>query len=192
MKMEKYFSNKFKYPNLIIFFLFGFLTYFLFKAGIYQKLVLRLEDFGYLGAFLAGMFFISTFTAIPAATVLFLFAERFDNLPFLALVAGAGAVLGDYFVFRFVKDGLADELKGILKHIGGGGLLRVHWIAHTKYFGWLGPVLGALIIASPLPDELGVGLLGIYKMENKKFILLSFILNTIGIFALLSVLKNIN
>ena len=113
----KHFSDKFKYPNLILFFLFSFLTFFLFKIGSFQEWVLRLEDFGYLGAFLAGMFFVSTYTTIPATAVLFLFAESFDNLLALSLVAGAGAVLGDYFVFRFVKDGLADELGGIFKHI---------------------------------------------------------------------------
>lgn len=185
-----HFSNKFKYPNLAFIFFSSFLTYFLYKAGIFQDLVSRLENFGYIGVFFAGMFFISTYTTIPATAVLFIFADKFDFWN-LVLVSGAGASLGDYFIFRYVKDGLADELKDIFKRIGGNGFLRVHWIAHTKYFGWLGPVLGALIIASPLPDELGVGLLSIYKMENKKFVLLSFFLNTIGILFLLSVLRNI-
>jgi uncharacterized membrane protein YdjX (TVP38/TMEM64 family) len=43
-------------------------------------------------------------------------------------------------------------------------------------------VLGAIIIASPLPDEMGVGLMGISKLKTSQFILLSFVLNAIGIF----------
>jgi len=46
--------------------------------------------------------------------------------------------------------------------------------------------VGALIIISPLPDELGVSLMGISKLKWYRFLLLSFTLNTLGIFFLLS------
>ena len=38
-----------------------------------------------------------------------------------------------------------------------------------------------LVIASPLPDEIGVSLLGISKIKLYKFIIISFIFNTIGV-----------
>ena len=59
-------------------------------------------------------------------------------------------------------------------------------LIHTKYFSWTLPVLGAVIIASPLPDEMGVGLMGISKLKTSQFILLSFVLNSIGIFIIVS------
>ena len=48
------------------------------------------------------------------------------------------------------------------------------------------PVIGAIIIASPLPDELGVSLMGMSQMKASRFILLSYILNSIGIFLVVS------
>jgi hypothetical protein len=56
----------------------------------------------------------------------------------------------------------------------------------TPYFGWLAPVVGALVIASPLPDELGITLLGIARLRNWQFVVLSFIFNFAGIFAIVS------
>lgn len=47
-------------------------------------------------------------------------------------------------------------------------------------------ILAGFIIASPLPDEIGVSLLassGIISM--KKFSVISYVLNTLGIFAIL-------
>ena len=40
---------------------------------------------------------------------------------------------------------------------------------------------GGLILASPLPDELGVAVLGFSKMRLKYFALLSFVFNFLGI-----------
>lgn len=177
-----------KYPNLVIFFSIVFMTILFFYNGALQGWIEELEGLGYVGVILAGMFFVSTFTVLPAAAVLTFLSKDLD-VAAMSLFAGLGAMIGDYLIFRFVKDDLAKELKLIFRQVGGNNIFKFHRIIHTKYFAWLGPVIGALIIASPLPDELGVGLLGIYQVENKKFILLSYIMNTIGIFLLLSVAK---
>lgn len=179
------FKNEYRYPNLTILFSMIVLTYLLYRSGGLSQMVLGLEGFGYLGVFLVGMFFVSTFTVAPATTLLFLMLEKF-SIPELALIGGVGSVLGDYIIFRFVEEGLVGELKEIFHRVGGDSIFKAHWIAHTKYFVWLGPVIGAIIIASPFPDELGIGLLGMYKMDGKRFILLSWILDTLGIFLLLS------
>lgn len=183
--MNQIFKNQYKYPNLLTLFSIIVMTYLLYRGGALNQMVLGLEGLGYLGVFLVGMFFVSTFTAAPATTLLFLMLEKF-SIPEVALIAGIGSVLGDYIIFRFVDDGLVGELKEVFHKVGGDSIFRAHWIAHTKYFIWLGPVIGAIMIASPLPDELGIGLLGIYKLDNKKFLLLSWVLNTMGIFILLS------
>ena len=47
-------------------------------------------------------------------------------------------------------------------------------------------MIGAIIIASPFPDEIGVSLMGISKMKTYQFILISFLLNAIGIFLVVS------
>lgn len=184
------FKNEYKYPNLTILFSVIVMTYLMHRSGALSQMVLGLESLGYLGVFLVGMFFVSTFTVAPATTLLFLMLDKF-SIPEIALIGGIGSVVGDYIIFRFVEEGLVGELKEIFHKVGGDSIFRVHWIAHTKYFVWLGPVIGAMIIASPFPDELGIGLLGMYKMDGKKFILLTWILDTFGIFMLLSAVNAI-
>lgn len=174
-----------QYPNLAIFFSVLILTYLFSQTGFFDQIIESLGVFGYFSAFVVGIFFVSTFTVVPATALLFLLGESL-NIPAVAVLAGLGAVIGDYTIFKFVKDDLSDELKSVFRKVGGENLLRFHWVIHTKYFVWLGPVLGAILIASPFPDEMGVGLLGIYKLGDKQFAALSFILNSIGIFLLLS------
>ncbi|MDP3800322.1 MAG: hypothetical protein Q8Q90_02755, partial [bacterium] len=50
-----------------------------------------------------------------------------------------------------------------------------------SFLRWFTPFLGALIIASPFPDELGLVLMGLSKTNTKVFIPVSFGLNFIGI-----------
>jgi len=58
--------------------------------------------------------------------------------------------------------------------------------ACCEELGWTLPVIGAIIIASPFPDEIGVSLVGISKIKTYQFLLVSFILNAIGIFLVVS------
>ncbi len=183
-------NDNLQYPNLAIFFSILFLTFLFSQTGLMDQIVESLGVFGYFSAFAVGIFFVSTFTVVPATALLFLMGETL-NIPAVSVLAGLGAVVGDYTIFKFVKDDLTDELKSVFRRVGGEDLTRFHFIIHTKYFAWLGPVLGAILIASPLPDELGVGLLGVYKLDDRQFALLSFILNTIGIFLLLSSIEAI-
>lgn len=180
-----------KYPNLTIFFVIIIFTIILYQTGILNYWVKSLERLGYVGIILVGMFFVSTFTVTPAGTILILMMEDF-NILLISILAGFGGMLGDYFIFRFVKDGLVGELKIIFERVSGNGFRKIGEILHTGYFAWLGPFVGAIIIASPLPDELGIGLLGIYKLNDKKFALITFVLDTVGIFILLSAVKAIS
>jgi hypothetical protein len=137
---------------------------------------------GYLGAFIVGMFFVSTFTVAPSMVVLFFLADTLNPL-YVAPIAGAGAVLGDFLIFRFFKDRVFDEIKPVFMNFGGSHLSRLF---ATPYFAWLAPVFGALIIASPLPDEIGVGLLGATRIKWWQFLILAFTLNSIGILVIIT------
>jgi len=152
----------------------------------FHALLLNLGSFGYLGAFIAGMLFVSTFTVATGAVILLVLAEKLSPLE-IGIIAGFGAVLGDFTIFKFVKDGLANEIQEVYKKIDhNNNLLK---LLHTKYFSWMFPVLGAIVIASPLPDEIGVSLLGIGKMKTYQFLIFSFILNAVGIFIVVSASK---
>ncbi len=44
------------------------------------------------------------------------------------------------------------------------------------------PFIGAVVIASPLPDEAGISLLGMSKIRPWQFFVVTFALNALGIF----------
>lgn len=171
-----------KYKNLTFWFISIVVLALLFRNDFFHSWLLNLGDYGYLGAFFAGMLFVSTFTVTIGAFILFILTESLNPLE-IGAIAGLGAVVGDIAIFHLVRDNIATEIAEIYERVGGKHLTK---ILHTKYFSWTLPVLGALIIASPLPDELGVSLMGIAKMKTYKFIILSFILNSIGIFLIVS------
>ena len=105
----------------------------------------------------------------------------------MALIAGFGAVLGDYLIFRFLKDRVFEELKPIFKTLHDSFLIQFF---KTPFFIWLLPLLGAAIIASPFPDELGIGILGLSKMNNWQFLAILFLLHTIGIFMVVTIARS--
>lgn len=158
------------------------LFFYLTQTPIVDRIIQEVGALGYIGAFITGVFFVSTFTAVPAGYILFNLADHLHPIE-VALMAGAGAMLGDYIVFRLVRDRVFDELKPIfsrLHHPYLGALFR------TPYFAWFLPVLGAIIIASPLPDEAGVSMLGLSKIKKWQFFTVTFLLNAVGIFLIVS------
>ena len=144
-----------------------------------------IKNLGYLGAFIVGIFFVSTFTVVPASVVLINLAKELSIME-VSLLAGLGGVVGDYIIFRFLRDRVFDEIKPVFMKFGS---LRLSHLLSTPYFAWMAPVVGALIIASPLPDEIGITLLGISKLKNWQFLTLSLALNCAGIFIILSIAK---
>ncbi len=172
----------YRYKNLTLLIISFVLALFLSRQEAFHNFLLNLGDLGYIGAFLAGILFVSTFTISTGAVILLVLAEKLSPIE-LGIIAGAGAVIGDLLIFKFVKDNLISEVEPIYNQLGGKHLTS---LLHTKYFSWSLPVIGAIIIASPLPDEIGVSLLGISKMKTFKFLIISFILNAIGIFLIVS------
>ena len=178
--IEKYKHWKLKNTFLLIVsvvVLFYFSDSPFIRNGIHE-----IGELGLFGAFLAGIFFVSTFTVAPASIVLFYLAKELDPLGVI-ISAGVGAMLGDYIIFHFFKDKVLGELEPVFMKLGGSHISRLF---STPYFAWLAPVFGAIIIASPFPDEIGIGLLGIAKIKNWQFLILSFILNSFGIFFIIA------
>lgn len=166
-----------KRKNLLVLFLTVGLAFWLSRQGFFQEAVLALGNFGIIGAFLAGILFASSFTISFSIAALLALAKVWPPL-LIAPVAGAGAVIGDLLVFRLVRDELVSDLEWMYKELGGGHLTK---LLHTRYFLWTLPIIGALIIALPFPDEVGITLLGITAMSTRRFVTASFILNTVGI-----------
>jgi hypothetical protein len=174
--IETYKSWRYKNTGLLIISVVVF--FYLAGTPFVERIIAAMGSLGYIGSFIAGIFFVSTFTVAPAGIVLYHLAELLNPLG-VALSAGIGAVIGDFIIFRFFKDHVFEELMPIFRKLGDHPILR---ILSTPYFAWILPVLGAFIIASPFPDEIGIGLMGISRMKSWQFLILAFVLNATGIF----------
>lgn len=174
-----------KYLNLFFVGLSLVFAFYLSRMETFHTFLLQLGNLGYIGAFIGGALFVSTFTVATGALILLIFAEKLSPVE-IGIIAALGAVLTDLTIFRILQDDLLEDLQDVYNHFGGR---RLSFLLHTKYFRWTLPVIGALIIASPLPDEIGVSLMGLSKMSTGKFMVISFVLNFIGIFTVISLLS---
>ena len=130
-----------------------------------------------IGAFICGIFFASTFT-VAIATSFFLSFSQTHNPLVIAAVGGFGAFVGASLIFKFLKDDLVRDFEYLEKHFPQ---ITAKRIIHSKLIFWFAPIVAALMIASPLPDEIGLIVLAGIKLKYKHFVLLSYFLNTVGI-----------
>jgi hypothetical protein len=149
------------------------------ESGVMELLRGVPERWTLFAAFVSGIGFASAFFAAPATVAIFHFAK---TVPFwhVAVVAAWGAMVGDSMIFRFLKDGLVDDFRFFLEE--EGTKRRLAALFRSKIFHWISAFVAALIIASPLPDEIGLALFGVLRFDLKRFLPISFALNFLGIF----------
>ena len=174
-------SNGFLLEDIAIIFLSIVLAVILVKTDALTKILTSSEELEIIGSFIAGFFFTSVLTTAPAIVTLGEIAQV-NSVVSTAFFGAIGAMLGDLVIFRFIKDRLSDHLAEIVRHEGGGKRLKA--LFRIKLFRWLTFLAGGLILASPLPDELGISLLGLAHMKTSWFMPLSFAFNFIGILAI--------
>ena len=166
------------YHNTALLVLSLIIFFFLANTVFVKDTITNIGSLGYLGAFVAGICFVSIFTLAPASVVLFNLANQLNPLE-VAIVAGFGAVFGNYLIFRYIKNTVYRELKPLFMHHGAKPLIKLF---KSPHFAWMIPILGAIIIASPLTDEIGMDLIGLSKIKTWQFLVITFLLNTVGIF----------
>ncbi|MDO8487654.1 MAG: hypothetical protein Q7S45_05140 [Candidatus Curtissbacteria bacterium] len=178
-----------KHKNLLLLLVGLVIAAFLYKYEPFHAFLLHIGELGYLGAFIAGILYDFTVTVGTSIVILLVLAEKLPAIG-LGAFAATGAILGDYIIFRLVKDNLAKELAPLLetieKDLGTKRLKTLRHIARTRYFHWMMPVVAAMVIGSPFPDEIAFGLMGMTKIKTYQVFLLSAIFNFIGIMLILS------
>jgi hypothetical protein len=162
-----------------IFFIFvgASIALFLSRIGVIDGLITLLGH-NEIAAFIAGMFFTSVFTIAPASVALGHIALHTQSL-LVVLWGSLGAVFGDLLLFYFIRDRFSDD---IMNSFGSKMIRHILASFHVGFFKWIAPVLGAAIIASPLPDEFGITLLGFSKTRTLGLIPISFLGNILGIY----------
>ncbi|MEK7212037.1 MAG: hypothetical protein AAB731_05415 [Patescibacteria group bacterium] len=156
------------------------------KTDVIGRVLTATRGLEIFSSFMAGIFFVSVFTVAPATVVLGELAQA-NGVLLVAFFGGLGALFGDYIIYRFMKDRIAADFDFLLEH----RMERLKGIFRRKIFRWMVPFLGALIVASPFPDELGIAMMGIFKVKPGYFIPLSFFLNAAGILIIGLIAKTI-
>lgn len=147
------------------------------QSGALERFVIAVGELRLLGSFVAGILFTSVFTAAPATVLLGELAQA-NSAWMVALTGALGAVAGDYLIFHFIRDRFSHDIFDLLRQ---HGYRRVGRIVRLRSSRWVLGVVGMIIIASPLPDELGVTLLGFSRAKRRFFLPLSFTANFLGI-----------
>jgi uncharacterized membrane protein YdjX (TVP38/TMEM64 family) len=181
-------NSKWRYRNTALLAASVVLLLIFADHAIVRGFLSGISGLGYLAIFLSGFFIVSTFTIVPATLLLAELAKSYGFWE-LAIFATLGAILGDFIIFKFVRDTVSDELDPLIKFIAQEKHLKR--LFHTPLFIWITPVIGAAIIASPLPDELGLGILGMQRMTTLRFLALVTVLDFLGVMLLLSVLRTL-
>ncbi len=166
----------------------AFLAIILGQSDIFRNFLAASQEIRFLGSFIAGIFYTSMFTTVPATVIIVLLA-RSTPLSELAILGGLGAALGDLLIFRFLRDTISEDISYFFRRYGSRRFI------HSQASKLARPALvalGAVIIASPLPDEIGLTMMGVSKIPTVLFLPISFVLNALGILVIGLVAHSIN
>ena len=184
--LHKHF-HRLKHPKILILIGTIIFAYIIFKGRNFGPFHDFLTEIGYLGYLIAGGFYAYGFTAAPSTAVLLAIAKQ-QNLFFGALIAGIGALIGDLIIFFLIKYPLNKEIKEIKREKIVKFLEKEEDRIFGKYKRYALAAFAGILIATPLPTEIGITLLStIRRMSLKKFMIIAYILHTLGIFIILSI-----
>ncbi len=153
------------------------LTVFLLQSNIIHQFLESSREVFLLSAFIGGLFFSSALTTAPAIAILYLLGQDYNPI-LVSIVAAAGSVMADILIFKLIRDNLISDLEIL---VDTKEKLQLHHFFYSKILHLPLIVLSALIIASPLPDELGISILATIKFKMRHFYVFSFLMNFLGI-----------
>jgi uncharacterized membrane protein YdjX (TVP38/TMEM64 family) len=133
-----------------------------------------------LQSFVAGLFFTSAFTTAPAIAILAKLGSA-HHPAIVALVGALGSVAGDLIIFYFIRTRVSSDVSFLLSK---AKTRRIKHFFERPFARFSLAAVGALVIASPLPDEIGLAMMGLSGMKIRFFVLISYIFNAVGIYAI--------
>lgn len=157
----------------------------LIDSALVVSVIHTIDEFGYVSGLLAGALSVSFFTAAPALVLLVDLAQFSDPL-LLAVLVALGSVVGDWLIIKFFEERIFTELGPAIEKLK---LRRIKRALERPYGKWVLVLIGAVFVSSPLPDEVGLALMGVSK-ANRLFVLsICFLLNFIGAFIVILAAK---
>ncbi len=178
---------KYKYVKLIILTITITLAYHIFREQSVFNYVNNFQALSYLGVFIAGILYVFLFSA-PFGIGYFV-ALIPSNLYLAAIIGGLGATVADILIFKFIKISFEHEIDEVEHHpVFKKFSHRLKTKLKAKVRLYLMYLLAGFIIATPLPDEVGILMLaGLKKINLFWFGVIAFITHTIVIGLLLGI-----
>ena len=174
-------SNSLLIHDFLMIFFGAVIAFLLVKTGLLDLIIDSTKGYYVLASFVSGIFFTSIFTIVPSS-VSFVHISEYAPIQEIAFFGGLGAMCGDLILFFFIRDRFTEDLMNTIKPSTLKHILKSF---HFGFLKWLSPLIAAFIIASPLPDEFGITLLGMSKVRTAVLMPLSFIMNMFGIYVLI-------
>lgn len=166
-----------RYRYIVMFTISLIATVFILANATVVSFLSEAGKWDYLGAFVLGFFYTHSLSSPPAAAAFFLVSKHLN--PFVAAgLGGFGAMIADFFIFKFFKTDILPEARLLAED------LRIPRIKSPKLAHMIhkaAPFIAGFFIASPLPDEIGAALFGVIEYDTRKFLLISWICNTLGL-----------
>lgn len=153
----------------------------LVEAPEFRSFVDSNLQIGVLSAFFAGIFFTSAVTS-PIGIAMFLLLGQNHHPLLMAFIGAFGSAVGDSLILRFIGVKILDDIHVFTQPLKKRVKLLHAFNHHLPTLPAV--ILASLIIASPLPDELGITLLAAIKMKPVTFIIFSYVINFLGILAI--------
>lgn len=180
MAKRKRAKRETRVPAKLALFLLALMTAFWIGTSEYPKLFLdQLLPFKLLAVFGAGMLYASFLTA-PLSVAFLVVLAGYVNPWQMALFGGLGAMTTDVLIIRTLR-----RLFGLAQQVSSSRIFRqAEKVFRALHLDFLALVAGAVIVASPLPDELGLLLIGASRLSSVQLVLLTFCLNSLGIWAI--------
>ena len=175
----------FHYPKLLILIISIAVAYYVFSRPGVMDWVGGLNSLSYVGILIAGIMLAFGFSA-PFSVGFFIAAQP-SSLLLATLIGGFGAMIGDLLIFKTIKWSFMDEFKRLektktIKFIeqkikNNKNILIKHYLLYA---------FAGIMIATPLPDEIGVSMLaGLTTIKPAVLSVISFVLHSLAIFLIL-------
>lgn len=136
----------------------------------------------YASSFAVGMLYAFGVTTAAAVAGFFLLGRTVDPVA-LALLGALGAVASNYLVYRFIRHKIADYMDSLASRYMRVNLhiMRMRVQKHP-FLRHIVPIFAGIMLASPLPSEMAIGIFAAIKFEMKRFLVYTFAFNLLSIF----------
>ncbi len=183
---------RYKYPKLLVFMITIIIAITFFYEWMHSSIIHNfLLSLWYGGTFLWWLFYSYGFTSSSATAVLLIISKNI-SLILAIFTAGIWALISDILLLKFAKNHLLQELTMLKEEPFvmkfRAFLKRIFWAPYT----YIMPVAAGILIMTPLPTEIGITILASRKnLSMRNFMIMAYILHTIGITIILLLGKQI-